>query len=79
MSSLLDRSANILLIVACSVIIGQFGYRTLHKSAPQWKPALPQGERIQGSAALALNLAPRTIVMVTSQRCSMGSRSGIRC
>jgi len=69
MASLLEKSANIFLIVACTVVVGQFGYRLIHKPARQGAVFSP-GAQIRGTAALALNSAPRTLIMATSSTCS---------
>jgi hypothetical protein len=69
MSSLLEKSANVFLIAASAVVLGQYCYRTLHKPSPQWQRALAPDERIQDSVALGLNSAPRTMLIVTAHNC----------
>jgi peroxiredoxin len=67
--SILEKTANIFVIVACGVVVWQFGYRAIHGSATQWQHAVEPGYRIQDSAALDLNSAPRTMLILTSHTC----------
>jgi hypothetical protein len=68
MSSLLEKSANIFLIVACTVVVGEYGYRHVHKSS-QKRGVFSSGEHIEGTASLALTSAPRTLIIAMSSNC----------
>ena len=48
MASLLEKTANVLLMVACIVVVGEYGYCQLHKP-PQKHELFSSGERIQGT------------------------------
>jgi len=69
MASLLEKCANCLLIVACTVIVGEYGYRLIHKPAVQTHGAYNSGQHLDGTPALALGSAPKTLIIVTSSTC----------
>lgn len=68
MASLLEKSANALLIVACTVVVGEYGYRLIPKPVQHYRLFSP-GQHIQGTATLALSNAPRTLIIATSSTC----------
>ncbi|SRR5579884_2016189 len=68
MASLLEKTVNVLLIAACTVVVGEYGYRLIHKS-PQRHVIFSSGEHIQGTSALDLRSAPRTLIIAISSTC----------
>ncbi len=68
MASVIEKLANICLIIACTVVVGESVYRRLHTAGPG--PAVfASGEHIQGTSALALSNAPRTLIVSTTSTC----------
>lgn len=68
MASLLEKTANAFIIAACTVVVGQYGYRLTHKP-PHSDPAFSPGAHVRAAARLELSSAPRTLIMVTTSTC----------
>lgn len=68
MASRLEKIANIFLIVACTVVVGEYGYRYIHQSQGG-HAVFASGSQIHGTSALDLSSAPRTLIIETSSTC----------
>jgi len=68
MASRLEKVANMFMIVACTVIVGDYVYHKLPgvKSKPG---VFHSGEHIQATPAVGLSDSPRTLLLATSNTC----------
>jgi thioredoxin-related protein len=65
--TIIDKIANIALIIACAVVIGEYGYRQVHKPAKTHALFNP-GERIQAAASVASG-SDRSLILAVSSTC----------